>query len=647
MEVLKENPFVVLTPDDKGAESEVEITNAEIIHKLFVDVFEDFKSIPQQGHVFLNGPRGSGKSMMFRFLLPDCQLIDKATKNYNELPFFSIHIPIKLTSINNPEYELIKDYGNSIFNEHVLTIYFTDLIFDSLARLNFTNVENKDSLVAEIRKFYNGSFLRRLKLCGWNTTDIPEFNPETPEQAFGEIQKICSDIFVEANQFLKRNVQNIKYPNQFKAVQYNGALCDYLSFLFPLLKDLKQISLFPNKPFFLLVDDADNLTETQIIVLNTWVSYRTNSEVSLKISTQLNYPTYNTVNGTNIDSPHDYYDINILTTYSSAKNVYNTRIRQIVERRLNFFFEQKGIKVSPDEFFPSDEEQDEKIKAFKEEAKEEHKEGKGRGYRASDDSLRYGIPNYIRSLKGTSKSGSTFKYAGFDMLVSISSGVIRHFLTPAGKMFNAQLRDIKLKKQQVATKENRESSTVIPTDVLKIEPSIQSFEIKEYSVKQLFDEYDKHKLDKVQIARDERYLTKITKLKNLIDGLGGLFGEYITSTDRSERKIFSFAISGSLEPELQEVIDLGVRLGYFHKATIGKKNGTGKQRLYILSRILAPHFLLDPTSFAGYKFFTSDKLMRAMINPDSFISDMLKVKEDDEGKEILQAKLEFNFPIEN
>ncbi|MFA5770962.1 MAG: hypothetical protein WC894_05730, partial [Patescibacteria group bacterium] len=505
MQILKENPFVVLTPDNKGTGHEVEITNAKIIHKLFVDVFEDFKSIPQQGHIFLNGPRGSGKSMMFRFLLPDCQLIDKKLEHYNELPFFSIHIPIKLTSINNPEYELIKDYGNAIFNEHVLTIYFIDLIFDSFSKLDFTHVENQDSLLDEIKDFYKSSFLRRLKLCGGNTNDLPEFNPKTPEEAFSHIQNICSDIFVEANQFLKRNVQSIKYPNQFAAVQYHGPLCDYLSFLFPLLKNLKQISLFPKRPFFLLVDDADNLTETQIVILNTWVSYRTNSDVSLKISTQLNYPTYNTINGTNIDSPHDYYDINILTTYSSSKDVYNKRIRQIVERRLNFFFEAKGAKISPDDFFPSDKEQDKKIEAEKEALIKAYNEGKGRGYRVSDDVQRYAIPNYIRSLKGNSKSGPSFKYAGFDILVSISSGVIRHFLTPAAKMFNAQLRNIKL-----------ENEKAIPSDVLFIEPSIQSDEIKTYSVNQLFDEYDKHRKDKIQIARDDKYLDKIAKLKNLI-----------------------------------------------------------------------------------------------------------------------------------
>lgn len=636
MEVLKENPFVVLTPDDKAVHNTVELSNAQIIHKLFVDVFEDFKSIPQQGHVFLNGPRGSGKSMMFRFLLPDCQLIDKETANYNELPFFSIHIPIKLTSINNPEYELIKDYGNSIFNEHVLCIYFADLIFDSFTKLNFKNLDN-ELITDQIRKFYNQSFLKRLKQCGGNIKELPEFNPQSPSEAFSIIQEICSDLFVEANQYLKRNVQNLKYPNQFSSVQYNGPLCDYLSFLFPLLKDLKQISsLFPNKPFFLLIDDADNLTEAQVVVLNTWVSYRTNSEVSLKISTQLNYPSYNTINGTNIDSPHDYYDINILTTYSSSKDIYNKRIRQIIERRLNFFFEGKGVTLSSDDFFPSDFAQEKRINEIKEKIRDNYKEGKGRGYNIGDDVKRYAIPEYIKSLKGTSKSGSTFKYAGFDMLVSISSGVIRHFLTPASKMFNAQYRDLKLK-----------NTEIVPTDVRLIEPSIQNEEIRNYSVNQLFDEYDKYTKDKLQLAKDEKYLNKISKLRNLIESLGGLFGEYITSTDRSERKIFSFAITGNVEQELKDVIDLGVRLGYFHKSTIGKKNGTGKTRLYILSRILAPHFTLDPTSFAGYQFFTSEKLMRALHKPDTFIKEMLKIKEGEEDKETLQAKLDFDYPLDN
>ena len=45
--------------------------------------------------------------------------------------------------------------------------------------------------------------------------------------------------------------------------------------------------------------------------------------------------------------------------------------------------------------------------------------------------------------------------------------------------------------------------------------------------------------------------------------------------------------------------------------------------------------------------FTADKLVRAMVNPDAFISEMLRTEEDAEETEAMQAKLEFNFPTEN
>src|SRR6185503_9498473 len=97
-----------------------------------------------------------------------CQLIDKNVLAYNQLPFFSIHIPVKLTSINNSEYELIKDYGNTIFNEHILTLYFAEVIFDSFSKLNFASY-NQEEVLIELKQFYKNSFERRLKLCGWKS----------------------------------------------------------------------------------------------------------------------------------------------------------------------------------------------------------------------------------------------------------------------------------------------------------------------------------------------------------------------------------------------------------------------------------------------------------------------------------------------
>jgi hypothetical protein len=70
------------------------------------------------------------------------------------------------------------------------------------------------------------------------------------------------------------------------------------------------------------------------------------------------------------------------------------------------------------------------------------------------------------------------------------------------------------------------------------------------------------------------------------------------------------------DKEIQDILMLGEACGYLHVSTIGNKEGTGRTRLYILSRRLAPHFNLDPTSFAGYLFVTSDVVHEAMKSPD-------------------------------
>jgi hypothetical protein len=64
--------------------------------------------------------------------------------------------------------------------------------------------------------------------------------------------------------------------------------------------------------------------------------------------------------------------------------------------------------------------------------------------------------------------------------------------------------------------------------------------------------------------------------------------------------------------------------GYLHKSTIGNKQGTGRNRLYILSRILAPHFKLDPQSFAGYQFMDSASLKIALTDKKRFLNGFSK-----------------------
>ena len=388
--------------------------------------------------------------------------------------------------------------------------------------------------------------------------------------------------------------------------------------MFPILCELKKISIFPqSKPFFILIDDADNLNLAQTRILNSWVSYRTSAEVSLKISTQLSYKTFRTVTNQTIDSPHDYSEVNIASIYTSSKFKFYKRVKDIVEKRIKIYLKKD---ISAEEFFPCNISQENDIDLIGEEIKKEFAL-QGKGATAADDVKRYARPNYIKSLK-EKRSGSTYSYAGFEQLVSVSSGIVRYFLEPASLMFGEVLSNN-------------------PADISFIPHSIQDEIIQKYSSDYLITEFEKIFREENLNNTSNEILSTSDMLMNLLIALGGMF-HIILISNSSERRVFSIALSSKPSKELEKVLSLGVRYGYLHESTIGNKQGTGRTKLYILSRLLAPNFKLDPTSFAGYKFLNADVLELAITRPNEFIE---KIKREintlGQDDDIFQLKIEF------
>ena len=95
--------------------------------------------------------------------------------------------------------------------------------------------------------------------------------------------------------------------------------------------------------------------------------------------------------------------------------------------------------------------------------------------------------------------------------------------------------------------------------------------------------------------------------------MGKTFHDILIS-DRSERKVFSIALTNIPDTELKSVFELGVRLGFLHESYIGNKDGNGRTLLYVLNRCFAPIFTLDPTGFQGYLFMTNKDLKKALNN---------------------------------
>ena len=578
---LTENPFKVFTPEGLDAEDAKD---------LFVPV-PDFHKIKDPGNTMLNGPRGCGKSMIFRYLLPDCQRLH-LDADLHELEFLGVLISIKNTNPNLTELQrLDRQAAKIILNEHVLCMFVATRLFEGLAKLVTTGDSTADKAALE---FFNDSLLSRLCAAGWFPKG-PGLPADTPlSKTLERAGVICNEIYHSINNFAAR----LSFGGA-AAATYEGPLCNYLSFLHPLLKDLRDLPFLPNGPVYLFIDDADYLNHTQTRILNSWISTRTQHRVSIKVSTQLRYKTFATIAGLPIQAPHDFQEINIEDIYTSPNSKYPKNLELILQKR----FDKAGLQTTPKEMFPNDKAQEAAIYEIAQRIKEEWTQ-KGRGYRLSDDVVRYARPKYFKRLSGKAKSLHSYSYSGFDQLVHVSSRLVRYFLEPAAQMFDEE--------------RNR---TAIDKPVLRISPATQNRVIRQSAETLMFTEFDRIALeDKEDSAADRPtrsaniHQRMIRQLQNLIRALGGTFHQKLISND-AERRVFSVAISGTPDPEVLEVFNLGVRYGYFHRSSIGNKDGTGRARLFVLTRRLAPHFNLDPSSFAGYLWTTTDLLRQGMADP--------------------------------
>lgn len=575
MAMNSNNPFEIKTPESNSAED---------ILELFVDVFPDFWQVKEPGHTFLNGPRGSGKSMMYRYMMPDCQMMKKHCEA-SQLDYFAVYVGIKQTNINNTDLERLTNHANLIINEHLLSTFVIANVFESIRQ---TFKEKLNEYEAEIKEFYNGTFKKCVVLAGYEGS-IDVMDNVDGCGLLVRMAEVVEDMEHQCKNYCRRLALN-----KDLATPYSGALTDFVDFVEPLIKGLKRIPLFPQgKPFYIMIDDAGYLNLAQTKVLNSWVSYRSTKDICLKISTQLDYKTHLTANDKRIDEPHDYSEINISTVYSSKTSEYNDRIYEIVRKRLEKYL---GKDIDPKGFFPVDVEQERAIDGIYQRLLKTFNDPE-RPYAGGDAARRYSRPDYIKQLQKEHRSGAHYSYAGFDQLVAISSGIIRYFLAPAQEMYSVMM----------AKKPDE--------DIRQIAPGVQDEVIKKYSDNFLQGQFDEIRRDQglVNIQPD-----KADKLYNLVDSLGELFHTILVS-DAAERRVFSVALTDSPDEELYEILDMCEHFGYLHKRTIGNKTGTGRNRMYVLSRVLAPHFKLDPMSFAGYKFMSSNVLKVALTNKKRFL----------------------------
>lgn len=573
---MNENPFAVVSPEEMNATKAAE---------LFVEMYSDYPQIKRPGNIIMTGARGCGKSMLIRCCLPDVLMI-KDGVTFSQLDYLAFHIPVKKTSLCLSELRFLDNrHAPYLINEHFLSL--TVLMY---SLLNLSKIDFPEYNAEEYKAFFEKTYSRYLRMSGCR---------DSIQVDYSSAKSFYESLYFHAEEMQSAFITYILNldPNSDKIdPAYDLPILSYVRFLVPVFSQLVKLSGFPKNTYiYFFIDDADNLSLTQTKILNTWIACRTQPTISLKVSTQYElYKTYLTSNDILIESPHDYQSVNISLRYTTNYiGNFKDKAIEILSKRL----QSVGITIAAEEFFPVYSVQEDAIQQEIERIRANYPT-EGRGNRVDDDIRRYAVPNYIKNLGGTKKSRSKFRYAGLDNMIHLSSGIIRNLLDAAANMYDAAYTQQEDKAKKVGS---------IPTDiqntVLRAQADAFLYTELRHSGNSVAEEVELMPIDSPKSDMD--------KLQNLICAMGQTFHEILVS-DRSERKVFSIALTNVPDDELKRVFQIGVRLGYLHEATIGNKEGNGRTWLYILNRRLAPSFILDPTGFQGYLFMTNDDLHKAI-----------------------------------
>ena len=504
---------------------------------------------------FINGNRGTGKSMLFRILQSDCQqLLDpNGTRD-----FLSIYFAVRDSDLMVEELELMQEHRQkSALSESHLSLLIVRQLFVALTKTpEVIPADRQDRLVETAKSCLQTEF-------EFSKVDVPQIEGGAFEDVLRRIVRVLGTETAR----LVSHVQRQLYESE---KGYEGPLFFFDSLLAPLADFfLDEVGIH----LFVLVDDGDDLPMSHTVVLNSWIARR-RSSIVFKVSTMYGYKTFTTRSGSRIQQPHDFIEYDIATRFlEDDSKDYVDLVRQICIKRLKQagVCEDAGEAVAPEDFFPRDEPQEKRLADTRARLTKEYGERySGRAIR--DNVYRHLTSEYMKELNQRRALGS-YRYSGFRTLAVLSGGLVRDFIICAQRMYD-------------------DGSRVGSEPIKAIPPSIQNEVVRNRADAVLLEIEDARRK---RAGCEEDWLA----VGRLIAGLGATFKKKILSDD-SERRVFSFAFQSRPKTRLLRLLNLAVGEGYLVRGFISKKEGIGRRHLYVLTRRLAPAFSLDVSAYSGY-----------------------------------------------
>lgn len=590
------NPFEHFNPENLTPED---------IHSLFVKEYTEHNSLTAYKHTMVEGSRGSGKSMLLKFLEPVCQIIEHDGWdnfiNYKKA-FISIYINCNTGDYRKREFEeLMKSKDVSlIYAEKIIVHEFIMRIAEWTIKTIFHQLKDK---LKENEKDFEMiiSVLDKRRLC----TDANLY-PRTLEG--------LKSIIIKEREAVRNSIQvfldNALLPNN--RLEYSGNLTDPSfadgEFLPTFFTHLRRMLGTERIPFFLLFDEAGYLMllPTQQKTINTLITQRIQNLVCVKVSFRPeSYSTDEDLFGKYTQHIHDFDEINLDSLYTNNTQAYYKRVLEIANKRMKLAgFDVTNIK----NFIP---ERDYEIEQMEEARKYTAEEYDNLSEEKKIEDKQNYINKYAKArLFQKFLTKAPYWYTGFDNLVHFSAGIVRSFLDPCFEMVEKYMQ-----------KNPDADMKMIEFIPYEIQWDVIQYFSNNFIETELLDRIHRRDTDS-----EERKILQY--LFNLIESLGESFKIRLQNPNSRYPRIISFSIKESAieNPLLESVLKKALQECFFQKRWYRGKSGYEMLECYILNRRLCPRYVLDLSGFQGRIELSQDILKLAMEDKSKFV-DWFKSKE--------------------
>ena len=536
---MTSNPFVFGAAND--------LTPDQVL-EYYIEDFNYSRFIQSKRNLFILGERGSGKTMtlLYHALAAQRRQSEQIDRRHS-LSRIGIYIPCNTALTHRKEYELLDNFRASVLSEHFLVLSIVHHLAETL--------DDNSELLGD-----------------YESLDLSEdFG-----NAIGRDLPAASSLFKQVLAFTANEIRQTQhFLNRADSKSFYSQALSFSTLVMPLFQILRRIKALSGTHFLLMIDDAHDLNNYQIEVLNSWIAYRDHSSFSFKVATaKVNRPSFVTASGGSILEGHDFTVIDMEKPYQNPQSDFGQLAEKIVSRRL----ERIGCDPDPNRFFPVHQ----SVLAGLEEAKATaRQEAIARYPDGTDKQISDYIYKYHRAIyfRARAAKANLPVYSGFKMIVYLSTGVVRNLLEPCYWMYD--------KAVSVASKQHDDEKSIE-----YISPTIQNEIIMEQSNK-AWGRLEEG-LDKVIAGCTAE---DASNLKRLYESLAKLFRQRLLRS-KSEPRAISFSISGrDQEPEidhLDRLLVIARKAGLLYTKVGAAKDDGGRESYYVPNRILWPVRGLDP-----------------------------------------------------